>query len=56
MLKITNRNRNRTLMGKYDGKVKEKRKGGSRRYRDNKNIENIHIQYKDPKEDNGDCG
>ena len=44
------------LKGKYDGKGNKKRKGGSHRYRDNNNIENIHILYNDQEDDDGDCG
>ena len=67
---MTNRNWNRKLdnddnsddsnpidlKGKYDGKKNKKRKGGRRRYRDNNNIKNIHGLYKDPKDNDGDCG
>ena len=44
------------LTVKYDSKGDKKRKGGRQKCRDNDNIDHTHILYKDPKDDNGDCG
>ena len=41
------------LIGKHDGRVKKKEKGGHRhRYRNDDKINDLHGLYKEPKEDN----
>ena len=43
------------LTGKYDDEGKRKRKGGRRRYRDDNEIEALHVLY-EPKDDDGERG